>query len=68
MRNGLLVAVLLLALTPASELVVFPPSDKAFTETARIKVASGQTHAYPIVSGNRLIIKDKDSVTLSTFE
>jgi hypothetical protein len=31
-------------------------------------VASGQTHAYPIASGNRIFIKDKDSVTLWTVE
>ncbi len=54
----------LLALTPASELIAFQPSDKAYTEQARIKVADGQTHAYPVVSGNRLFIKDKESLTL----
>ena len=54
----------LLALTPASQLVAFQPSDKAYTELARIKVADSQTYAYPIVSGKRLFVKDQDSVTL----
>ena len=54
----------LLALTPASQLVAFEPSDKAYTELARIKVADSQTYAYPIVSGKRLFVKDQDSVTL----
>jgi outer membrane protein assembly factor BamB len=53
----------LLALTPSSELIVFAPNEKAFTEQARIKVSSTQTYAYPIVSGDRLFIKDKASVT-----
>ena len=59
---------ILLALTPGAELIVFQPGDKAYTELARIKVSESQTHAYPVVSGNRVFIKDKDSVTLWTVE
>lgn len=58
----------LLALTPASELVAFQPSEKAYTEVARIKVASSPTYAYPVVSGKRIFVKDKDDVTLFTVE
>jgi outer membrane protein assembly factor BamB len=58
----------LLALTPSSELIAFEPGDKAYKELARIKVSDSQTHAYPVVSGNRIFIKDKDSVTLWTVE
>jgi outer membrane protein assembly factor BamB len=58
----------LLALTPSSELIAFQPGDKAYTELARIKVAESPTHAYPVLSGNRLFIKDKDSVTLWTID
>lgn len=54
----------LLALTPASELVAFEPSRQGFKEVARIKVADSPTHAYPVVSGNRILIKDRDAVTL----
>lgn len=58
----------LLALTPGAQLIVFEPSDKAFKEVASYKVASGQTHAYPVASGNRIFIKDKDSLTLWTID
>ena len=58
----------LLALTPASELIAFQPSDKAYTELARIKVADTATYAYPVVSGNRIFIQDQASVTLWTIE
>jgi outer membrane protein assembly factor BamB len=58
----------MLALTPSSELIAFQPSEKAYTELARIKVAESQTHAHPIISGNRVFIKDKDSVALLTIE
>jgi outer membrane protein assembly factor BamB len=58
----------LLALTPASQLVVLQPNEKAFTEIARIKVAESQTHAFPVLAGNRIFIKDKDSVVLWALE
>ena len=58
----------LLALTPRSQLIVFEPSDKAYTEVASIKVANKQTYAYPVLAGNRLYVEDQDSLTLWTFE
>jgi outer membrane protein assembly factor BamB len=58
----------LLTLTPSSELLAFQPSDKSYTELARIKVADTPTHAYPVVSKNRIFIKDKDSLTLWTID
>src|SRR5437870_1518110 len=58
----------LLALTPSSELIVFQPSDKEFKQLAKYKVASTPTYAYPVLSGNRIFIKDSDSVILWTVE
>jgi outer membrane protein assembly factor BamB len=58
----------LLALTPASELIAFEPSDKAYKELARIKVADTATYAYPVVSGKRIFVQDQDSVTLWTID
>ncbi len=58
----------MIALTPASELVVFEPSPKAYTELARIKVSSSPTYTYPVVSGKRIFVKDKDDVMLFTVE
>ena len=58
----------LLALTSGSELIAFEPSDKAYTELARIKVADTATYAYPVVSGKRIFIEDQDSVTLWTLD
>jgi hypothetical protein len=58
----------LFALTPSSQLIVLEPSDKEFKQLASYKVASGPTHAYPVASGNRIFIKDKDSVTLWTVD
>ena len=58
----------LLALTPSSELIVFQPSDKEFKQLAKYKVASTPTYTYPVLSGNRIFIKDQDSVTLWTVD
>ena len=53
----------LMALTPNSELVVFGPDAKAYTEKARIKLTTANgTYAYPILSGDQVYIKDKGSV------
>ncbi|HNQ89304.1 MAG TPA: PQQ-like beta-propeller repeat protein [Verrucomicrobiota bacterium] len=58
----------LLALSPASQLVVFEPNDKAYTELARIKVTDSPTYTYPVVSGKRLFVKDQDAITLWNLE
>jgi outer membrane protein assembly factor BamB len=57
----------LVALTPSSQLIFFQPSDKAFTELARYKIADTPTYAYPVVAGNRMFIKDQSSVILWTI-
>jgi outer membrane protein assembly factor BamB len=56
----------MLALTPSSELIAFKPSAAGFEEVARIKVAESPTYAYPILSGNRIFIKDQNDVALYT--
>jgi outer membrane protein assembly factor BamB len=58
----------LLAMTTASQLYVVQPTDKAFTQVASIKVADKPSYAYPVVSGNRIFIRDSDSVSLLTVE
>jgi outer membrane protein assembly factor BamB len=58
----------LLALTPSAELIVFEPSRENFVARARYKVAESPTHAYPVVSGNRVYIKDREAVSLWSIE
>lgn len=57
-----------LVLTPASELIVFKPSRERLEVLARYKVAESPTHAYPVVSGNRIFVKDREAVILWTLE
>jgi len=47
-----------------SELIVFKPSKKQYEELAKIKVADKLTYAHPVIAGNRIFIKDQDSVAL----
>ncbi len=58
----------MLALTPGEQLIVFQPTDKAYAEVTKIKVADSATYAYPIPAGNLLIVKDQDSVAALTVE
>jgi outer membrane protein assembly factor BamB len=54
----------LMALPSNSELIVYKPSKKQYEELAKIKVADTPTYAHPVIAGNRIYIKDQDSVTL----
>jgi outer membrane protein assembly factor BamB len=58
----------LLSLTPSAQLIVFEPSDKEFKQLASYKVSDTSTYAYPVVTDNRVFIKDKNAVTLWTVE
>jgi outer membrane protein assembly factor BamB len=57
----------LLALPADSQLIVLQPTAKAYTQVASIKVADKATYAHPVVAGNRLFVRDEDSVTLWTI-
>jgi outer membrane protein assembly factor BamB len=58
----------MILLSSNGELVVFKPSDKSFEEIAKYKVSDVPTWALPIIAGNRVFVKDRDSVTLWTIE
>lgn len=51
-----------------SQLVAFKPSKTGYEEIAKYKVADSPTWAMPIVAGNRIYVKDRESVTLWTIE
>jgi outer membrane protein assembly factor BamB len=57
----------LVALTSDTDLVAFKPSNKEYAELAKYKVADTATWAYPVLAGNRIFVKDRDSVTLWTL-
>ena len=58
----------LLALPSNSELIAFTPSDKEYTELARIKVADASTYAHPVIAGNRIYVKDEETLAMWGME
>ena len=58
----------ILALPSTSELIAFKPADKEYVEVAKIKVADTPTYASPVIAGNKVFVKDNETVTLWTME
>jgi outer membrane protein assembly factor BamB len=58
----------LIALNPSGQLVIFEPNEKEFNLIANYNVAESGTYAYPIVAGNRIYVKDKDSLAMWTID
>jgi len=59
---------LIIALPQTSNLVVFKPDEKGYSEVALIKVADSPTYSYPILSGNNVFIKDKESLSMMVIK
>lgn len=51
-----------------AKLLVFEPNPKEYTELAAYKVSDTEVYAYPIATGNRIYIKDRNAVILWTVE
>jgi outer membrane protein assembly factor BamB len=47
-----------------SELIVLKPSAEGFTQLALYKASEKASYAHPVIAGNRIFIKDEDTVTL----
>jgi len=58
----------LLALIPQGDLTVFQPGETEYKKLANYKVATTEIYAYPIATGNRIYVKDKESLTLWTLD
>ena len=54
----------LMALSSDSQLIVFEPDPKAFKQLASYKVAETPVYACPVISGDRIYVKDEESVIL----
>ena len=58
----------IIALPSNSELLAFKPNGKEYEELARIKVSETPIYAHPVIAGNRIFIKDLDTVTMWTID
>lgn len=57
----------LMTLPSNSNLIVFNPSEKAYTQLTKIKVSDKPIFTTPLVSGNRIFIKEAETLTLYHF-
>ena len=58
----------LIGLIASGQLTVLEPNGKEYKELASYKVGDGPIYAYPVISGNRIYIKDQTSLTLWTVK
>ena len=58
----------LVALPEKSELLIFKPSNTKYEEAARWKLAESPVYAYPVLDGNRVFIRNRETVALWTTE
>ena len=58
----------LLATSVNSELTAFKPSDKQYVELARFKLAETEIWAHPVAFGNKVLVRDRESVALWSFD
>ena len=54
----------MMALPSNSELIVFEPNSEKFSQVAAIKVSDTPIYAHPVIAGNRIFIKDQDTVAM----
>lgn len=54
----------IIALPSNSNLIVFKPSEKAYSELLRIKISDKPVFATPVVRGNKIYIKDAETLSL----
>jgi len=59
---------IMLALPSNSELIVFKPDSKEFTEVAHINVADTPTYAHPVIAGKSIFVKDEESLAMLVIE
>ena len=58
----------IVALTSNSNFVVLKPDGQKYSQVALIKLTETPIYAHPILSGNRIYIKDNESLTLFTVK
>lgn len=58
----------LLALCNNSDLIAFKSDNKQYEELASFKVAETEIWAHPVIAGNRIYIKDKESLAMWAIE
>ena len=57
----------ILALPSSAELIAFKPNSQKYEQLARIKVSENPVYTHPIITADRIFIKDQDTITCWTI-
>ncbi len=57
----------LIGLASTGNLIVFNPDSRDYSEVKKYKVSDTPVYAFPVVTGNRIFVKDAESLTLYTI-
>jgi outer membrane protein assembly factor BamB len=57
----------LIGLPSTGNLLVLKPVSTAYTEAAKYKVSETPVYAFPVIAGNKIYVKDAESLTLFSF-
>jgi outer membrane protein assembly factor BamB len=57
----------IIGLTSTDNLIVLKPDGKEYSEVAKYKVADTPIYAYPLISGDKLYVKDAETLTMYSF-
>jgi outer membrane protein assembly factor BamB len=52
----------LISLPATGQLIIFKPDSKKYDEIKRYKVADTEVYAHPVIAGNKIYVKDKESL------
>ncbi len=58
----------LIALSAKSQLIVFKPDRTKYSELVKYEVSGTPVYAHPLIAGNRIYIKDEDTLVLWTIK
>jgi outer membrane protein assembly factor BamB len=58
---------LLIGLPSTANLIVFKPESSAYTEVTKYKVSETAVYSFPVIAGNKIYIKDAESLILYNF-
>jgi outer membrane protein assembly factor BamB len=57
----------IIGLPSTANLIVFKPEPAAYSEVAKYKVSETAIYSYPVVAGNKIYIKDAETLTMYSF-
>jgi outer membrane protein assembly factor BamB len=58
----------IIGLPSTGNLIIMKPDPKAYTEIAKYKIAETAVYAFPVISGNKIYVKDSENLMLYKLE